>query len=42
LPLGAFILESLGLCLDPLRRELIPLPMILAARSRDGRVAARA
>jgi clan AA aspartic protease len=27
--LGAFALESLGLALDPLRRELKPLPMIL-------------
>ncbi len=27
--LGAFTLEALGLALDPLRRELIPLPMIL-------------
>jgi predicted aspartyl protease len=27
--LGAFTLESLGLGLDPLRRELIPLPMLL-------------
>ena len=27
--LGAFTLEALGLGLDPLRRELIPLPMIL-------------
>ena len=30
--LGAFTLESLGLALDPLRRELKPLPMILALR----------
>jgi len=29
--LGAFTLEALGLSLDPLRRELTPLPMILAA-----------
>ena len=29
--LGAFTLESLGLCLDPLKRELLPIPMILAA-----------
>jgi len=29
--LGAFTLEALGLALDPLRRELRPLPMILAA-----------
>ena len=28
--LGAFTLEALGLTLDPLRRELKPLPMILA------------
>ena len=28
--LGAFTLESLGLCLDPLKRELLPIPMILA------------
>ena len=28
--LGAFTLESLGLALDPLRRELKPIPMILA------------
>lgn len=27
--LGAFTLEALGLGLDPLRRELIPLPMVL-------------
>lgn len=30
--LGAFTLEALGLTLDPLRRELKPLPMILAAQ----------
>ena len=30
--LGAFTLEALGLALDPLRRELKPLPMILAMR----------
>ncbi len=29
--LGAFTLEALGLSLDPLKRELRPLPMILAA-----------
>ena len=29
--LGAFTLEALGLALDPLRRELKPLPMILAS-----------
>ncbi len=28
--LGAFTLEALGLALDPLRRELKPMPMILA------------
>jgi hypothetical protein len=27
--LGAFTLESLGLALDPLRRELTPLPMLM-------------
>jgi aspartyl protease family protein len=27
--LGAFTLEALGLALDPLRRQLLPLPMIL-------------
>src|SRR6266567_5369123 len=32
--LGAFTLEALGLSLDPLRRELKPLPMILAALER--------
>jgi predicted aspartyl protease len=31
--LGAFTLEALGLALDPLRRELKPLPMILAVKS---------
>ncbi|MBI3933942.1 MAG: aspartyl protease [Acidobacteria bacterium] len=30
--LGAFSLEALGLALDPLRRELKPLPMILALK----------
>jgi clan AA aspartic protease len=29
--LGALTLEALGLALDPLRRELKPLPMILAS-----------
>ncbi len=29
--LGAFTQEALGLSLDPLRRELRPLPMILAS-----------
>ncbi|MER3447800.1 MAG: aspartyl protease [Candidatus Dadabacteria bacterium] len=28
--LGAFTLEALGLVLDPLRRELKPMPMVLA------------
>lgn len=31
--LGAFTLEALGLILDPLRRELKPLPMMLALLS---------
>lgn len=31
--LGAFTLEALGLALDPLRRELKPLPMILAVQT---------
>src|SRR5205809_7861618 len=35
--LGAFTLEALGLCLDPLRRELLPVPMVLAAWSGPGR-----
>lgn len=30
--LGAFTLEALGLSLDPLKRELSPLPMILAVQ----------
>ena len=29
--LGAFTLEALGLSLDPLRRDLKPLPMVLAS-----------
>lgn len=29
--LGAFTLEALGLMLDPLKRELKPLPMLLAS-----------
>lgn len=33
--LGAFTLEALGLALDPLRRELKPLPMILALSSQE-------
>lgn len=32
--LGALTLESLGLSLDPLRRQLNPLPMILAGSFR--------
>jgi hypothetical protein len=28
--LGALTLEALGLALDPIRRELKPLPMMLA------------
>ena len=31
--LGSFSLEALGLGLDPLRRELFPLPMLLALKS---------
>jgi predicted aspartyl protease len=31
--LGAFTLEALGLALDPLKRELRPLPMILAGHA---------
>jgi clan AA aspartic protease len=31
--LGAFTLEALGLVLDPLKRELRPLPMVLAVLS---------
>ena len=34
--LGAFTLESLGLSLDPLRRELKALPMILANQGSEG------
>ena len=33
--LGAFTLEALGLALDPLRRELKPLPMVLASKTFD-------
>ena len=34
--LGAFTLEALGLVLDPFKRELKPLPMVLATlRSRE-------
>ena len=33
--LGAFTLEALGLSLDPLRRELTPLPMMLAVLPGD-------
>jgi clan AA aspartic protease len=33
--LGAFTLEALGLALDPLRRELKPMPMILAMTFAD-------
>jgi len=32
--LGALTLEALGLSLDPLKRELKPLPMILAVQQR--------
>ena len=31
--LGAFTLEALGLALDPLKRELLPLPMVLARKA---------
>lgn len=31
--LGAFTLEALGLALDPLRRELKPLPMVLTLKT---------
>ena len=30
--LGAFTLEALGLALDPLRRELRPLPLVLSGK----------
>ena len=40
--LGAFTLEALGLCLDPLKRELLPLPMILAACAQAERGASHA
>ena len=33
--IGALTLGSLGLALDPLRRELRPIPMILAVWNRD-------
>ena len=33
--LGAFTLEALGLALDPLKRELKPLPMILAGYRKE-------
>ena len=36
--LGAFTLEALGLVLDPLRRELKPLPMVLVHRCSDKRL----
>ncbi|MBI1874616.1 MAG: aspartyl protease family protein [Acidobacteria bacterium] len=35
--LGAFTLEALGLALDPFRRELRPLPMILSGLPRPPR-----
>jgi hypothetical protein len=34
--LGALTLEALGLALDPLRRELKPLPMLLACSPARG------
>lgn len=33
--LGAFTLEALGLSLDPLKRELKPLPMIIAGTTKE-------
>ena len=39
--LGALTLESLGLALDPLRRELKPLPMILGGWRPERRTRAR-
>lgn len=36
--LGALTLEALGLALDPIRRELRELPMILGALARSGTV----
>jgi clan AA aspartic protease len=39
--LGAFTLEALGLSLDPLRRELKPLPMILASTTDHGRLTSK-
>lgn len=39
--LGAFTLEALGLSLDPLRRELKPLPMILAGHAGASRAKRR-
>ena len=38
--LGAFTLEALGLALNPIKRELMPLPMILGGF--DAMIAARA
>ena len=32
--LGAFTLEALGLTIDPLKRELKPLPMVIATLSK--------
>ena len=39
--LGALTLEALGLSLDPLRRELKPLPMILGGWRSDNRARGR-
>lgn len=36
--LGVFTLEALGLVLDPLRRELKPLPMVLALAGSEPKV----
>ena len=33
--LGAFTLSALGLALNPLKRELVPLPMILALKQQE-------
>ena len=35
--LGAVSLEALGMVLDPMKRELRPLPMVLAGKSRSRR-----
>lgn len=35
--LGAFTLEALGLALDPFRRQLLPLPMVLGWWGEQGK-----